>query len=315
MKILEIKLKNLNSLRGEWTIDLTDSAYKSDGIFAVTGSTGAGKTTIFDALSLALYGQTPRLARINASSNEIMSRGTSECFAHVKFSTEEGIFVCKWWQTRTGGRPKGALQSANHHIEKYVEGQKEGEPLATQHTLTLNEVKRITGMDFAQFTQSVLLAQGKFDAFLNGTASARAKILELLTGTGIYSEISTKIALRTGIEENKLNAAKLKRDSTIPRDGLGTDEEISQNIDKTQALLKSAEESFRKSKEELDWLNLIRRIKDELSRNQSAIEAQKSAVEKFSQDRARLEAGLRAKNVLPIYSELSAKRKQYAKDK
>ncbi|MBQ7193255.1 MAG: hypothetical protein IJR98_02660, partial [Synergistaceae bacterium] len=149
----------------------------------------------------------------------------------------------------------------------------------------------------------------------NGTASARAKILELLTGTGIYSEISTKIALRTGIEENKLNAAKLKRDSTSPRDGLGTDEEISQNIDKTQALLKSAEESLRKSKEELDWLNLIHKINDELSRNQSAIEAQKSAVEKFSQDRARLEAGLRAKNVLPIYSELSAKRKQYAKDK
>ncbi|MBQ6969536.1 MAG: AAA family ATPase, partial [Synergistaceae bacterium] len=50
MKILTITLENLNSLRGKWKIDLTDRAYISDGIFAVTGRTGAGKTTIFDAV-------------------------------------------------------------------------------------------------------------------------------------------------------------------------------------------------------------------------------------------------------------------------
>ena len=98
MKILNIRLKNLNSLRGEWNIDLRNEAYKSYGIFAVTGQTGAGKTTIFDAVCLALYGRTPRLSRVNASENEIMSRGTGECFSHVTFSTEAGVFLCKWWQ-------------------------------------------------------------------------------------------------------------------------------------------------------------------------------------------------------------------------
>ena len=64
MRILQIRFLNLNSLAGEWQIDLTDPAYLADGIFAITGPTGAGKSTILDAICLALYGRTPRLNRI-----------------------------------------------------------------------------------------------------------------------------------------------------------------------------------------------------------------------------------------------------------
>ena len=49
MRILEVRFKNLNSLVGEWRIDFTHPAYTADGIFAITGPTGAGKTTILDA--------------------------------------------------------------------------------------------------------------------------------------------------------------------------------------------------------------------------------------------------------------------------
>ena len=61
MRILKIRFKNLNSLAGEWEIDLAHPAFSSNGIFAITGPTGAGKTTILDAICLALYGRTPRL--------------------------------------------------------------------------------------------------------------------------------------------------------------------------------------------------------------------------------------------------------------
>ena len=57
MRILQIRFKNLNSLAGEWAIDLTHPAFLSDGIFVITGPTGAGKTTILDAVCLALYGR------------------------------------------------------------------------------------------------------------------------------------------------------------------------------------------------------------------------------------------------------------------
>ena len=67
MRILKLRFKNLNSLAGEWAIDLTHPEYASGGLFAITGPTGAGKTTVLDALCLALYRRTPRLDKIATS--------------------------------------------------------------------------------------------------------------------------------------------------------------------------------------------------------------------------------------------------------
>ncbi|HAH59686.1 MAG TPA: hypothetical protein DCL86_16205, partial [Bacteroidales bacterium] len=92
MKINHLRFKNLNSLVGEWTIDFTAPEYVSDGIFAISGPTGAGKSTILDAICLALYGRTPRLRNISKSTNEIIARQTGECFAEVVFETHEGQF-------------------------------------------------------------------------------------------------------------------------------------------------------------------------------------------------------------------------------
>ena len=93
MKILELRFKNLNSLYGEWHIDFTKPEYTSNGIFALTGPTGAGKSTILDAICLALYGATPRLGKITQSSNDIMSRQTGECYAEVVLSHSLVNFV------------------------------------------------------------------------------------------------------------------------------------------------------------------------------------------------------------------------------
>lgn len=111
MRILQVRFKNLNSLVGEWEIDLTHPAFASDGIFAITGPTGAGKTTILDAICLALYGRTPRLNKVTKSGNEIMSRQTGECFAEVTFETQTGRYRCHWSQHRARKKPAGELQA------------------------------------------------------------------------------------------------------------------------------------------------------------------------------------------------------------
>ena len=116
MRILGVRFKNLNSLVGEWQIDFTHPAYASDGIFAITGPTGAGKTTIMDAVCLALYGSTPRLNKVTKSGNEIMSRQTGECFAEVTFETGKGRYRCHWSQRRARKKPDGELQQARHEI-------------------------------------------------------------------------------------------------------------------------------------------------------------------------------------------------------
>ena len=116
MRILQIRFKNLNSLAGEWAIDLTHPAFAADGIFAITGPTGAGKTTVLDAVCLALYGRTPRLGKVTKSENEVLSRRTGECFAEATFETQSGRYRCHWSQRRSRRRPDGELQAPRHEI-------------------------------------------------------------------------------------------------------------------------------------------------------------------------------------------------------
>ena len=224
MKILDIRLKNLNSLRGEWHIDLTNREYTSEGIFAITGPTGAGKTTIFDAVCLALYGHTPRLGRIAGQSNEIMSKHTKECYAQVVFETCGEKYICSWSQHKAG---KGSqLRTPKHILSKYSGEIISGQKLST----TIQEVESITGMNFRQFTQAMMLEQGGFDAFLSASSGERSKILELITGTEIYGRISTEVYERASREQRKLDDIKIRIDSVKPADDFGTDEEIQSEL-------------------------------------------------------------------------------------
>jgi exonuclease SbcC len=200
MKILNVHFKNLNSLEGEWQIDFTDPFYISDGIFLITGATGAGKTTVLDAICLALYGATPRLGKITKSSNEIMSRQTGDCFAEVIFETLQERFICYFSQHRSRKRPDGELQQPKHEISDADTGK----VLESKLKDVIKFVEKKTGMDFDRFTRSILLAQGGFAAFLNATPDERAPILEQITGTEIYSEISIQVHAKKTLEQNKL---------------------------------------------------------------------------------------------------------------
>ncbi len=199
MKILKLRFKNLNSLQGEWNIDFTDTAYLANGIFALTGPTGAGKSTILDAICLALYGRTPRLKVISQGSNEIMSRQTGECFAEVEFESQAGHFLCHWSQHRAYKKPDGNLAAPAHEIADAVTGK-----IIENKKKVLKVVEDKTGMDFNRFIRSVMLAQGDFSLFLQSNANDRAPILEQITGTDIYSLISQTVYKRQSDENNKL---------------------------------------------------------------------------------------------------------------
>ena len=205
MKILSLRFKNLNSLEGEWQIDFTDPSYISDGIFLISGPTGAGKTTVLDAICLALYGSTPRLGKITKSTNEIMSRQTGECFAEVVFETKQGRFVSHFSQHRSRKKSDGELQQPRHEVSDADTG-KVLESKLKDVTLFVEEK---TGMDFDRFTRSILLAQGGFAAFLNATPDERSPILEQITGTDIYSKISIHVHTKKTLETNTLKKLQL----------------------------------------------------------------------------------------------------------
>ena len=195
MRILGVRFKNLNSLTGEWHVDFTHPDYSSDGIFAITGPTGAGKTTIMDAVCLGLYGRTPRLDKVTKSSNEIMSRQTGECFAEVTFETQKGRYRCHWSQHRARKKPDGELQQAKHEDSRCRI--RAGAGIKDNPGRWIHREKA-TGMNFERFTRSMLLAQGGFAAFLQAPPNERAPILEQITGTEIYSQISMKVHQRRG---------------------------------------------------------------------------------------------------------------------
>lgn len=194
-------LENINSLAGTWKIDFTDAAFNG-GIFILHGATGAGKTSILDALCLALYGKTSRQNSFNKTQNEVMTKGTASCFAEAEFEAGKKRYRAFWEHKRTR---RGEDFQAGCTRKLYAGGEGEGWTLLAERTGEVGkEIAAILGMDFEQFTSAVLLPQGKFDAFLTAEKRQRSEILEKISRTRIYSRIGAAVHRRHTQEDAKL---------------------------------------------------------------------------------------------------------------
>ncbi len=309
MRIVSVRIRNLNSLTGDWTIRLDGAEYESGGIFAITGPTGAGKSTILDAICLALYASTPRLDKVTKSSNEIMSRQASECLAEVRFCTMRGEYVCSWSQKRTGKRAAGEFQQPRHRLYD-----SEGRALAENTKAVLAKVEELTGMDFARFTQSMLLAQGHFASFLLADGDKRAPLLEKITGKGIYTEISKKVHERNREESLKLDA--LDRELAA-RNLLSLEEEESlmaerNALQERSAALSEKEKALSRDMTRVEQAEALERDTRALAADKDALEAEKQA---FEPQQAILARAMRAAALSPALEALGVRREEERLDR
>lgn len=305
MKILKLKFKNLNSLYGEWSIDFTDEAYEQNGIFALTGPTGAGKTTILDAICLALYGRTARLDRITKSANDIMSRQTAECFAEAEFSSQMGQFLCRWSQRRARHKSDGSLQDTQQEIAVLENGQ--WKILAIKKKEFDALVEESTGMDFERFLRAMLLAQGKFDSFLKADINTKSAVLEKITGTKIYSEISQRVHRRSVEEENALKLLRAQTEGILllsDQELKDTVEQLNQNRQKEVQL----QTQLKQLSSEIQWHRHLIQIRSEVKQLEQQLVHLNNQQTQFIPQRTRLGLALKAQELSAVYSSLKTLR-------
>lgn len=310
MKILQLQFLNLNSLQGEWRIDFGVPEYQSQGLFAITGPTGSGKSTLLDAICLALYGATPRLGKITKSNNEIMSRQTGECYAEVTFESQAGIYRCHWHQHRSRRNPEGNLIEAVHEISDA----RTGRILESKKRDVAHVIEEKTGMDFSRFTRSMLLAQGDFAAFLKASPDDRAPILEQITGTEIYSEISRRVHERNKTEHQQLDQLReeIAQKTILDEKELKQLKETIANAENQERELKGEVEAVRQA---INWCEAINQLEKQRQVLQNENEALDKKLCDFDHERRQLRQALRVVEIEADYNSLDRIRKQQESDR
>ena len=271
MKILAIRGCNLASLDGEFEVDFRTEPLRSAGIFAITGNTGAGKTTILDAMCIALYRRSPRLDNIERGDDiehkikvddirTILRKGKGKGYAEVDFLAVDGNeYRVRWSVFRAHNKPGGNLQKEILDLTNLATG----EHRALQMKEHEFAIPALVGLEYEQFTRAVLLAQGKFSAFLKANEHEKAKMLTTLTDTGIYCRISAVIFAKRkeAAQEIELLEAKRKALQLLSEEDIASYKERLNQLNEEQ---KQKSKRIEVLKVKQDWLTRLALINKQI---------------------------------------------------
>ena len=282
MRILRLHLQNVHALRNQWTIQFDQFPLYEAGLFAITGPTGGGKSSLLDAMIVALYGRVPRYG--HNTPTELMTRHTAETLIELDFAVQQGRFRARWNLRRACGQATGRIQPARHELQN----------LETNQTLDLRssdvpkEVEKLTGLNMERFLRSVILPQGDFAAFLRAKEKERGELLEELTGLHVYSELS-ELAFSCSRESREALEKLQQQLGTLPlleEEALRT---LRQRLDEYMQQRPKLQATEQRLQGELGWLRQLRESRATCSRLEQEIVAAQQALAAFAPRQQRLQ--------------------------
>jgi len=305
MKILSLKSLNINSLVGEVEIDFAELT-KDSSLFAITGPTGSGKSTLLDIISCALYGRTARLK----NPNDLMSRHSGECYCEVEFEIREKRYRSSWSQKRAHNKHDGKLQTAKMELIDLAE--EKVLPLKSKEVP--KKIEELSGLDFGRFTQSMMLAQGGFDAFLKADEKERSALLEKITGTQIYADISVAI-----FDKHRNYAQDIESDQKILESIVLLDDEVidekQKNLDLNISQKKKTDIELQTIRSALNWVQKLSELIADSKKHEDEFLLAKKSKDEHKDDFEKLALANRALNVSSTFTVHNQLQKSIDSDK
>jgi exonuclease SbcC len=264
MRPIRLELEGFTAYR-----ELAVCDFEGVDLFVLTGPTGAGKSSIIDAITFALYGSVSRYGNPNLV-HPVISQGRVECRVRLDFSVSGRTYTA----VRVVRRTKVGASTREARLES------EGRTLAGSAEELTHRVREIVGLNFEQFNTCVVLPQGEFARFLHETPAARQDLLIKLLGVDIYERMG---ALARDRERDARQRAKLLEDELQKLEG-------------------ASPESQKAAKARVSELE---RLKAEIERSEPLLAELRIRIERERAESGRIESELRLLEAVEVPSSVA----------
>jgi len=238
MRPLRLEIAGFSAFREPIEVDFSDCDY-----FAFVGPTGAGKSSLIDALTFALYGSIPRLAK--GAVLPVISQGKAEMRVRFDFAIGDRTYTAVRVVRKVAEDRATTKEARLEHADTVLAGDADG---------VTAEVERLLGLGFDEFTRCVVLPQGDFARFMHDKPADRQNLLVKLLDLDIYERMlqranmrAVEADLRAKGERQRLDDLSFATEDSLKaaRTQIGLLEKVQKRIEKDEPALEQLRDAFK----------------------------------------------------------------------